>query len=70
MYFVLLYSAANLPLKRTSRVMGQVSFHKEFWGCYWRCALQLIGSMSQSQKKIPPVWSKNKGGGGDRAPPL
>ena len=50
--------------------MGQVSFHKEFWGCYWRCALQLIGSMSQSQKKIPPVWSKNKGGGGDRAPPL
>ena len=41
MYFVLLYSAANPPLKKTRRIMGQVSFHKEFWDCYSGRALQL-----------------------------
>ena len=44
--------------------MGQVSFHKEFWDCYWGHAIQLKGNLSQSRKrKIRPVWSKNKGGG-------
>ena len=64
MYFVLLYSAANPPLKKT-RIMGQVSFHKEFWDRYWRRTLQLIGSVSRSRKKkIRPVWSKIRGGRG------
>ena len=51
MYFVLLYSAANPPLKKTRRIMGQVSFHKEFWDRYRGRAIQPKGSLSQSQKK-------------------
>ena len=48
MYFVSLYSAANLPLKKTRRIMGQVSFHKEFWDRHWGSAIQLKGSLSRS----------------------
>ena len=50
MYFVLLYSAANPPLKKTRRIMGQVSFHKKFWDRYWGRAIQLKGRLSRSQK--------------------
>ena len=72
MYFVLLYSAANPPLKKTRRIMGQVSFHKELWDRYWGRAIQLKGSLSRSQKKKKfwPIWSKNRGGGAAPAPPL
>ena len=52
MYFILLYSAANPPLKKNERIMGQVSFQKEFRDRYWGRAIQLIGSLSPSQKKI------------------
>ena len=51
MYFVLLYSAANPPIKKTERIMGQVSFQKKFRDRYWGRAIQLIGSLSPSPKK-------------------
>ena len=71
MYFVSPYSAANPPLKKTRRIMGQVSFHKEFWDRYRGRAIQLKGSLSQAQKKkIRPIWSKNKGVGGVQPAPL
>ena len=71
MYFVLLYSAANPPLKKTRRIMGQVSFHKEFWDRYWGSAIELKGSLSRSQKKkkFGQSGQKIRGGGSPRPSP-
>ena len=69
MYFVLLYSAANPPIKKTERIMGQVSFQKEFRDRYWGRAIQLIGSLSPSpKKKIFGQFGLKIRGGGQRAP--
>ena len=50
--------------------MGQVSFQKEFGDRYWGRAIQLIGSLSPSQKKnfFGQFGLKIRGGGGKRAP--
>ena len=51
--------------------MGQVSFQKEFGDRYWGRAIQLIGSLSPSQKKnfFGQFGLKIRGGGGEaRAP--
>ena len=52
--------------------MGQVSFQKEFRDRYWGRAIQLIGSLSPSQKKFffGQFGLKIRGGGEARAPPL
>ena len=74
MDFVLLYSAANPPLKKNKRIMGQVGFQKEFRDRYWGRAIQLIGSLSRLKKNFFGQFGlKISGGGGGRAaraPPL
>ena len=52
--------------------MGQVSFQKEFGDRYWGRAIQLIGSLRPSQKKIffGQFGLKIRGGGGGSARPF
>ena len=64
MYFVLLYSAANPPLKKNERIMGQVSFQKEFRDRYWGRKLKPV-----SKKKFFGQFGlKISGGGGSVRP--